>query len=386
MNITHAGAGNPLLANPRRRSKIRRAWITMSAIVALAVASCGTGAEAEAEDGTVTRIIDGDTLEISYNSTVETIRLLNIDTPETKDPDEPVQCLGPEATEYLEETLPPGTKVKLAFDAQRTDQYGRTLAAVFTEQGTFINAEIARQGLGVPAVFDGNDRFLPEVEAAHAEAVTAQIGLYDETIGCTAPGQVAAVISALEAATAAPVGTTAAAGAATAAALAAAITAAQALESAAKAPVKAGEKFVWGALAGTAAAAKISSMGDAISKAKTRESEVNAEVTRLTTAEAEAAAAARAEAERVEAAKRAEAERIETDRIAAQQAAAAEAERLRNLPPAPAPKPYIPPAPAPAPAPKPAPYVAPDPAPANPYPGYTGPRCYAPGGKTWRPC
>src|SRR5699024_4494525 len=56
--------------------------------------------------GEVVRVIDGDTLVALVGGEETTIRLLNVDTPETKDPDEPVQCLGPEATEFLTERLP----------------------------------------------------------------------------------------------------------------------------------------------------------------------------------------------------------------------------------------------------------------------------------------
>ena len=54
-------------------------------------------------------------------------------------------------TALLEELLPPGTVVGLEYDQERTDRYDRTLAGVFLEDGTLVNAEIARQGLGCAA-------------------------------------------------------------------------------------------------------------------------------------------------------------------------------------------------------------------------------------------
>jgi micrococcal nuclease len=41
-----------------------------------------------------------------------------------------------------------GKRIRLEYDQQRHDQYGRTLAYVYLENGTFVNAEIIRQGGG----------------------------------------------------------------------------------------------------------------------------------------------------------------------------------------------------------------------------------------------
>ena len=75
------------------------------------------------------------------------MRLIGIDTPETKDPDEPVQCFGPAATEATEALLPRGTPVRLERDAEPRDQYGRLLAYVYRTDGMFVNLELAEQGL-----------------------------------------------------------------------------------------------------------------------------------------------------------------------------------------------------------------------------------------------
>ena len=145
------------------------------------------------ESATVTRVIDGDTVDVDVHGQVERIRLLNIDTPETKDPNQPVECLGPEATEYLTGLLPSGTTVRLEYDRERIDRYDRTLAAVFNADGKLVNAEVARQGLAAVVVFDGNDRFYTPIAAARDEAAGAGRGLYSTEIACTVPGQVKAV-------------------------------------------------------------------------------------------------------------------------------------------------------------------------------------------------
>jgi micrococcal nuclease len=138
----------------------------------------------------VERVVDGDTVDVRLNGGVTRVRLLNVDTPETVDPNRPVQCLGPEASAFLTNLLPTGTPVSLEYDAERTDRYDRTLAAVFTSDGTLVNAEIARQGLAAAIVVGTNDRFYPPVEQATDEAVAAGRGLFSADVACTVPAQV----------------------------------------------------------------------------------------------------------------------------------------------------------------------------------------------------
>ncbi|WP_354149530.1 thermonuclease family protein [Arthrobacter sp. 754] len=326
---------------------------------------------------------------MSINNGDHTIRLLNIDTPETKDPNQPVECLGPQATEFLEDLLPKGTQVRLEFDVERHDKYGRTLAGVFAPDGSLVNAEIAREGLGIPMQVGQNRKFLPPVQAAYEEAATAKTGLYSEAIDCALPAQLAQTTKALEDAAGAASPTTSVAAEAAAAVLLTKIAAAKSLRTVFTATKDANRALYWAGLsaAGTAAAlaildSKISSGEKKMDEFKSHQAtlaaaEKKAKEDRLA-AEAQAAAEKKAAEERAAAVKKAADEAAAATKAAADEAArlaAIEAERLRNLP-----APYVPPAPAPYVPPAPAPYVPPAPS------GYTGPRCYAPGGKTWRPC
>lgn len=91
----------------------------------------------------VTEVVDGDTIKVSV---IGTLRLIGIDTPETRDPRKPVQCFGREASNKAKELLS-GKRVYLEYDpAQKTDKYGRTLAYVYREDGLFYNAEMIKQG------------------------------------------------------------------------------------------------------------------------------------------------------------------------------------------------------------------------------------------------
>ena len=175
-------------------------WKKVSAMGLVSVLAIAVGVNVLADDdnrGEVVRVVDGDTLIAEVAGQELTIRLLNIDTPETKHPDHPVQCLGPEATAFLTERLPAGTEIELEYDEEREDRYGRALAGV-VESDSLVNAEIAAAGLGVPVLFEPNDRFLREVTEASEDARENARGLFSPTIDCTIPAQVASLTSALD--------------------------------------------------------------------------------------------------------------------------------------------------------------------------------------------
>ena len=75
----------------------------------------------------------------------EGIRYIGMDTPELHHPRKPVQWYGREAMEFNRKMVE-GMTVRLEFDVERHDKYGRTLAYVYLPDGTFVNAELVRQG------------------------------------------------------------------------------------------------------------------------------------------------------------------------------------------------------------------------------------------------
>jgi micrococcal nuclease len=99
------------------------------------------GRTAEAQ---VTRVIDGDTIEVRISGGEDEVRYIGIDTPETVKPGAPVQCFGPQASTENHK-LVDGQRVRLVFDRERRDVYGRLLAYVYTRQG-FVNAQLVRGG------------------------------------------------------------------------------------------------------------------------------------------------------------------------------------------------------------------------------------------------
>ena len=142
-------------------------------------------ADVEGDVVTVESISDGDTLRVTLGEVSTRVRLLNIDTPETHHPSKPVECMGPEATAALKSMISPGDTVVLRYDRRLYDRYDRLLAGVYAD-GVLLNAEMARLGYGEPAVFDGNDRFLPEVEAAWEQARANGVGRFSGECGAAA--------------------------------------------------------------------------------------------------------------------------------------------------------------------------------------------------------
>jgi micrococcal nuclease len=91
----------------------------------------------------VARVVDGDTLLLSEPR--ERVRLIGADTPETVKPNHPIEPWGPEATEFTKAFLA-GGEVRLEFDTEPRDKYGRILAYVWVGD-RMLNEELIRAGL-----------------------------------------------------------------------------------------------------------------------------------------------------------------------------------------------------------------------------------------------
>jgi micrococcal nuclease len=93
----------------------------------------------------VVRVVDGDTVEVRLDGELEDVRYVGVDTPETVDPDAPVQCFGHRASDFNRH-LVAGRRVRLVFGVERRDVYGRLLAYAYIRH-RFVNAELVRRGL-----------------------------------------------------------------------------------------------------------------------------------------------------------------------------------------------------------------------------------------------
>jgi len=95
----------------------------------------------------VKKVVDGDTFWIDDGSPKGLkIRLIGVDAPESRNSGtKETAYFGREASDYLS-SLIAGKKVSLEYDAGHFDRYGRTLAYVYLEDGTFVNAELVKNG------------------------------------------------------------------------------------------------------------------------------------------------------------------------------------------------------------------------------------------------
>jgi micrococcal nuclease len=124
----------------------------------------------------VTRVVDGDTVEARIDGTVEDVRYIGVDTPETVKPDTPVQCFGPRASAFNHH-LVEGRVVRFVFGVERRDVYGRLLAYVHLGD-RFVNAELLRRGFARTLAIAPNTRFASRFARLESGAARAGRGIW----------------------------------------------------------------------------------------------------------------------------------------------------------------------------------------------------------------
>lgn len=127
----------------------------------------------------VTKVVDGDTFWAD-NATEKgiKIRLIGVDAPESRKTfKKEVGFYGKESKSYLTKVLR-GKKVKLAFDVDSLDQYKRTLAYVYLEDGTFVNAELIKNGYAMVMTVPPNVKFADKFVKLQREARENKRGLW----------------------------------------------------------------------------------------------------------------------------------------------------------------------------------------------------------------
>jgi micrococcal nuclease len=166
------GAFNyPKEENPAPMS---RAFVLVAAVVALA--GCSTGSEPADEvvqETVVARVIDGDTIETGAG---ERVRLVQIDAPELGDN----ECFAPEATQALQNLLPPGAAIRLEADPRLddVDRFGRLLRYVHLGDQN-VNLELVKRGAAAVWFFEGDrGRYADELLEATTQARSENRGLW----------------------------------------------------------------------------------------------------------------------------------------------------------------------------------------------------------------
>jgi micrococcal nuclease len=125
----------------------------------------------------VIRAVDGDTILVRIEGGARYVRYIGVDTPETVKPDTPVQCYGPRASAFTHRETD-GETVRLVFDREREDVYGRLLAYVYRGHD-FLNADLVRRGLARTLTFPPNTAHRALFAHLAQQAAGSGRGLWD---------------------------------------------------------------------------------------------------------------------------------------------------------------------------------------------------------------
>ena len=145
------------------------------------------------EKADVVRVVDGDTVVILLNGQEEKVRLIGVDTPESKNNEKArrdssktgesvseIVKLGKEAAQYTKSILPKGTKVTVETDVQPRDRYGRLLAYLYLENGEMVNSLIIQNGYAQVMTIPPNVKYEDLFRKLMKEARENNRGLWKE--------------------------------------------------------------------------------------------------------------------------------------------------------------------------------------------------------------
>jgi micrococcal nuclease len=128
----------------------------------------------------VVRVVDGDTIIVEIDGREERLRYIGIDTPESVQPNTPVECFGIEASEE-NKRLVEGKRVVLERDVSNRDRYDRLLRYVYVVDGgtrTFVNQALVEGGYAFASSFPPDVKYQDQLRAAQREARDEGRGLW----------------------------------------------------------------------------------------------------------------------------------------------------------------------------------------------------------------
>ena len=133
------------------------------------------------EEAVVTRVVDGDTLSVKLDGKDEKVRLIGIDTPETVDRRQEIECFGKEATLAMKKMVE-NKKILLESDTTQDnrDRYRRLLRYVFLPDGIFVNQRMIENGFAYEYTYETSYRYQKEFKLSEAKARNEGTGLWSE--------------------------------------------------------------------------------------------------------------------------------------------------------------------------------------------------------------
>ncbi len=135
-----------------------------------------SSARTDAGTYVVTRVIDGDTIEVAIDGGRARVRYIGIDTPETVHPSQPIGCYGAEAS-ARNKALVEGKRVRLERDISDTDHYDRLLRYVYVDD-VFVNLSLVTEGYAHASTYPPDVKYTELFLAAQRAARASEKGLW----------------------------------------------------------------------------------------------------------------------------------------------------------------------------------------------------------------
>ena len=126
----------------------------------------------------VTRVVDGDTIDVLIDGENKRVRYIGVNTPETVHPSKPVECFGAEASNRNKE-LVAGKQVRLVKDVSETDKYGRLLRYVYVDD-VFVNLILIKEGYANASTYPPDVVYNDVFREAEQEARESEVGLWGD--------------------------------------------------------------------------------------------------------------------------------------------------------------------------------------------------------------
>jgi len=172
---------------------MKRFWLKTLFIIASWLSLFTLAFAQPTEIATVLKVVDGDTLKVQFQGKEEKIRLIGIDCPESRvtpksqkdaqrigEDIKKIIEMGQRASAFTESLVKEKDKVKVEFDVQKRDQYGRLLGYVYLPNGKMLNEEILKAGYASLLTYPPNVKYQERFLKAYQEVMERKRGLRRE--------------------------------------------------------------------------------------------------------------------------------------------------------------------------------------------------------------
>ncbi len=142
---------------------------------------------------TITKIVDGDTFGVLFKGKKEKVRLIGVDTPESRKNKKAIKDsernakdlnkiigLGKQAKEFVKSIVKVGDELKIEFDVRERDQYGRLLAYLYMKNGKMLNNYLIEEGFASPLTYPPNVKYEELFRSSYKTARENNKGLWAE--------------------------------------------------------------------------------------------------------------------------------------------------------------------------------------------------------------